>query len=136
MSYWHVGVVVIAIGAGGLGFDYQVGRIGHSVANGSCAARQRHSVANGSCAARQRHSVANGSCAARQRHSVANGSCAARQRHSVANGSCAARQRHSVANGSPPLRCFFGAVLSRHEAVEIDSATRYTFRGVGLIPRV
>ena len=34
---------------------------------------------------------------------------------------------HSVANGSPPLRCFFGALMSRQSAAEMGPATRYTF---------
>ena len=33
---------------------------------------------------------------------------------------------HSLTNGSPPLRCFFGAVLSRRYAAEMDPASRYT----------
>ena len=40
---------------------------------------------------------------------------------------------HSVANGSPPLRCFFGAVLSRRSTAEMDPplVTRFS-----VIPRV
>ena len=34
--------------------------------------------------------------------------------------------RLSVANGFPPLQCFFGAMLSRREAAEMDPATPYT----------
>ena len=34
----------------------------------------------------------------------------------------------NVANGPPPLRRFFGAVLPRLLAAEIDPATRYTRR--------
>ena len=34
----------------------------------------------------------------------------------------------SVVNGSPPRRCFFGAVLPRREAAEMDPASRYTLR--------
>ena len=34
----------------------------------------------------------------------------------------------SVANDSPPLRRFFGAVLPRRCAAEMDPATRYTLR--------
>ena len=37
----------------------------------------------------------------------------------------AGQMGHSVANCSPSLRCFFGPVLSRRCAVEIDPATRY-----------
>ena len=33
-----------------------------------------------------------------------------------------------VANGSTPLRCFFGAVLPWHYAVEMGLATRFTLR--------
>ena len=32
---------------------------------------------------------------------------------------------HSVTNSSPPLRCFFGAVLPRRLAAEMDPDTRY-----------
>ena len=35
---------------------------------------------------------------------------------------------HSVANSLSPLRCFFGAVLSRRLAAEMDPAARYTLR--------
>ena len=34
----------------------------------------------------------------------------------------------TVTNGSPPLRCFFGAVLPRCQAVGMGPATRYTLR--------
>ena len=32
----------------------------------------------------------------------------------------------NAVNGSPPLSRFFGAVLPRHQAAEIDPATRHT----------
>ena len=35
---------------------------------------------------------------------------------------------HSVANGSPPLRRFFGAVISRRSAAEMNPAARYSLR--------
>ena len=50
--------------------------------------------------------------------------------------SWASQIEHCVANDSPPLQCFFGAVLARRQAAEMDPATRYIRRNTGRITKI